>query len=69
MGPRGMRKESGKGSTMSKFNGSPNIVRVIICRRMRRAGHLVRMVEGRSAFNILSGNPSGRRPLGRPRRR
>ena len=28
-----------------------------------------RMVEGRSAFNILTGKPKGKRPLGRPRRR
>ena len=27
------------------------------------------MVEGRSAFKILTGKPTGKRPLGRPRRR
>ena len=27
------------------------------------------MEEGRSAFNILTGKPTGKRPLGRPRRR
>ena len=27
------------------------------------------MEEGRSAFKILTGNPTGKRPLGRPRRR
>ena len=27
------------------------------------------MEEGRSAFKILAGKPTGRRPLGRPRRR
>jgi hypothetical protein len=27
------------------------------------------MEEGRSAFNILTGTPTGKRPLGRPRRR
>ena len=27
------------------------------------------MEEGRSAFKILTGKPTGRRPLGRPRRR
>ena len=27
------------------------------------------MEEGRSAFNILSGKPTGKRPLGRPSRR
>ena len=34
---------------------SPNIVKVIKSRRLRWAGHIVRMVEGRSAFKILTG--------------
>ena len=33
------------------------------------AGHVARMEEGRSAFKILTGKPTGKRPLGRPRRR
>ena len=48
---------------------SPNIVRVIKSRRLRWAGYVVRMEEGRSAFKILTGKPPGKRPLGRPRRR
>ena len=48
---------------------SPNIVREIKSRRLRWAGHVARMVEGRSAFKILTGKPTGKRPLGRPRRR
>ena len=48
---------------------SPNIVRVIKSRRLRWAGHVSRMEEGRSAFKILTGKPTGKRPLGRPRRR
>ena len=36
---------------------------------MRWAGHVARMEEGRSAFKILKGKPTGKRPLGRPRRR
>ena len=48
---------------------SPNIVRVIKSRRLRWAGHLARMEEGRSAFKILTGKPTGKRPFGRPRRR
>ena len=47
----------------------PNIVRVIKSRRLRWAGHVARMEEGRSAFKILTGEPTGKRPLGRPRRR
>ena len=45
----------------------PNIVRVIKSRRLRWAGHVARIEEGRSAFNILTGKPTGKRPLGRPR--
>ena len=48
---------------------SPNIVRVIKSRRLRWAGHVARMEEGRSAFKILTGKPTGKIPLGRPRRR
>jgi hypothetical protein len=48
---------------------SPNIIRVIKSRRMRWAGHVARMGEGRDAYRILVGRPEGRRPLGRPRRR
>ena len=48
---------------------SHNIVRVIKCSRLRWAGHVARMVEGRSAFKILTGKPTGKRPLERPRRR
>ena len=33
------------------------------------AGHIARMEEGRSAFTILTVKPTGKRPLGRPRRR
>jgi hypothetical protein len=47
----------------------PSIVRVIKSRMMRWAGHVVRMVEVRGAYNILVGKLEGRRLLGRPRRR
>ena len=47
---------------------SPNIVRVIKSRRLRWAGHIARMEEGRSAYKILRGKPTRKRPLGRPRR-
>ena len=48
---------------------SPNIVREIISRKLRWAGNVARMEERRSAFKILTGKPTGKRPLGRPRRR
>ena len=46
---------------------SPNIVRVIKSRRMRRAKHVARMGEGKGVYRVLVGKPEGRRPLGRPR--
>jgi hypothetical protein len=48
---------------------SPNIVKVIKSRKLRWAGHIARMEEARSAFKILTGKPTGKRPLRRPRRR
>ena len=48
---------------------SPNKVTMIKSRRMRWAGHVARMEEGRSPFKILTDKPTGKRPLGRPRRR
>ena len=48
---------------------SPNIVRAIKSRRSRWTGHVARMEEGRRAFKILTGKTTGKRPLGRPRRR
>jgi hypothetical protein len=48
---------------------SPNIVRVIKSRRMRWAGHVAHMGEGRDVYRILVVRPEVKRPLGRPRRR
>ena len=48
---------------------SLNIVRVIKARRLRWAGHVARMEEGRSAFKMLTGTPARKRSLGRSRRR
>jgi len=48
---------------------SPNIVRVVKSRRIRWAGHVARMGEGRGVYRVLVGKPEGKRPLGRPRRR
>jgi len=36
---------------------------------LRWAGHVARMEEGRRAFKILTGKPTGKIPLGRPKRR
>ena len=52
---------------LNDLYSSPNIVRVIKSRRMRWAGHVVRMEEGRGVHDVLMGKPEGKRPLGRPR--
>jgi hypothetical protein len=48
---------------------SPSIIRMIKSGRMKWTGHVARMREKRNAYRILVGNPEGKRPLGRPRRR
>ena len=42
---------------------------MIKSRKLKWAGNVARMEEGRIAFKILIGKPTGKRPLGRPRRR
>ena len=54
---------------LNDLYSSPNIVRVRKSRRLRWAGHVARMEEGRVVYKVLVGKPEGKRPLGRPRRR
>jgi hypothetical protein len=42
------------------LHSSPNIVRVIKSRRMRWAGHVARMGEGRGAYRVWLGGPKAR---------
>jgi hypothetical protein len=48
---------------------SPDIIRQIKSRRMRWAGHVAHMGEGRNGYRVLVGKPEGKKPLGRPRLR
>jgi hypothetical protein len=48
---------------------SPDIIRQIKSRTMRWAGHVACMGEGRNVYRVLMGNPEGKRPLERSRRR
>ena len=48
---------------------SPNIVRMIKSRILRRASRVSRMEEGRSVFKNVRGKLTGKILLGRPRRR
>ena len=54
---------------LNDLYSSPNIVWMIKSRRMRWAGHVARIAEGRDVHKVLVGKPDGKRPLGRPRRR
>jgi hypothetical protein len=54
---------------LNDLYSSPTIVRVIKSRRMRWAGHVARMGEGRGVYRVLVGKPEGKRLLGRPKRR
>ena len=42
-------------------------MQVIKSRRMKWAGHVACMEEGRGVHKVLVGKPEGKRPLGRPR--
>jgi hypothetical protein len=72
--PRSKSEEDGSwrklhNDELHDLYSSPNIVRVIKYRRMRWAGHVARVGEGRGAYRFLVGRPEGKMPLGRPRRR
>jgi hypothetical protein len=43
-----------------------NVIRIIKLKRMRRAGHVVRIGEKRSAYRDFVGKPERQGPLGRP---
>jgi hypothetical protein len=45
---------------------SPDIIRIIKSKRMRWAGHVVRLGEKRNAYRLLVGKAEGKRLLGRP---
>jgi hypothetical protein len=62
-----LRKLHNKG--LHDLYSTPSIIRIIKTKRMRWAGHVVRMGETRNAYMLLVGKPEGRMPLGRPRRR
>jgi hypothetical protein len=48
---------------------SPDIIRMMKPKRMRWTGQVARIGAKRNAYRILVGNPEGKSPLGRPRRR
>jgi hypothetical protein len=57
------------GNELHGLYSSLNVVRVIRGRRLRWAGRVARMGEGRGVYRVLVGKPEGKRLLGRIRRR
>jgi hypothetical protein len=48
---------------------SRSTIRMIMSRKMRWPGHVIRKGAKRNAYRTLVGKPEGKRALGRPRRR
>jgi hypothetical protein len=48
---------------LNDLHFSPNIVRVIISRRMRRAGNVARTGKRRGVYRVLVGRPEGKNHL------
>jgi hypothetical protein len=72
----GPKRDEGEGQwrklhteELHNLYSSPDIIRQIKSRRMRWAGHVARMGEGRNVYRVLMGKPEGKKPLERPRRR
>jgi hypothetical protein len=71
----GPRRDEITGERKKLYNGelhilysSPDISRQMKSRRMRWAGHVARMGEGRNLYRGWVGKPEGKRPLERQRR-
>jgi hypothetical protein len=54
---------------LHNFYSSPNIIKKIKPRKLRRTGHVAHMENKRNEYRILVGKPEGQRSLGRSRRR
>jgi hypothetical protein len=54
---------------LHNVHSSPSAIRMSKSRIMRWVGHVARKREKRNAHRILVGNPEGKRPLGRSKRR
>jgi hypothetical protein len=51
------------------MNFTACILHLILLGRIKWAGHVACIGEGRSVYRVLDGRPKGKRPLGRPRHR
>jgi len=69
----GLKREEVTGEWRKLHNGElsdlyslPNNFRVVKSKRMRWAGNVARMGQGRGVYRVLVGRPEGKRPLERP---
>jgi hypothetical protein len=72
----GFKRDEAMGEWSKLHNGelhnlcsSPNIIRQIISRRWRWAGHVTHMGGERKVYKVLLGKLKGKRPLRRPKHR
>jgi hypothetical protein len=61
----GPKRDEVTGEYRKLLYSSPSIIRRIMARRRRWAGHVAPMGEKRNASRLLVGKQEGRRPLGR----
>jgi hypothetical protein len=54
---------------LDNLYSSPSIIRMIMLRKRRWAGHVARMGEKRNTYRLLMGEPEGKRLQGRARSR
>ena len=54
---------------LNDLYSSPHTFLLIKSRKMRWAGHVARVGERRGVYRVSVGEPQGKRPFGRPRRR
>jgi hypothetical protein len=52
---------------LHNLHTAPDVIKVIVSRRMRCAGHTARMGDMRNAYKLLVGKAEGRTPLDRRR--
>ena len=62
-------EQTGEWRKLHNHYGNADIIRTLKSRRLRWAGHVARMEDGRRAQKLLVGKPEGKRPRGRPKMR
>jgi len=61
------QRKSLQNEELSDLYCSPNVIQMVISRRIRKVGHVAHMGDRRGMYRVLVWMPEGKRPLGRPR--